>query len=122
MDDGRSKNNPSSPAQMRDKQQDIDEESEEGDQEGREQEDQQGQEISRRMRRAMEVSGGSQAQANEGEKGGNGMDDQNGRERFAGAGGKIEVVSSSRQIVWGIDQQGDRLNARGGNPLDVYPM
>lgn len=60
---------------MRDEQQDIDEKGEEGDQEGGEQEDQQGQEISRRVRRTAEVSGGSQTQTNESEKGGDRMND-----------------------------------------------
>lgn len=71
--------------------QNVDEEGEQSDEESREGEDEEGQEVSRRMARAMEVSGHCKAKADQGEESGDGVDDEDGGEAVSGILRKAKV-------------------------------
>lgn len=61
---------------MRHKEQDIDQKREERNQKGRQQQNQEGQQEARRMGGAVEVGGSGEAEANQGQQGGDGVNDE----------------------------------------------
>lgn len=79
---------------MRNEEQDVDEKSEKSDEQRWQQEDQQGQQIAGRMRRAMEMSSGCETETDESEECGDGMNDQDGRERSPSTRGKIKITAA----------------------------
>lgn len=83
---------------MRHEEQDIDQECEQRHQQRRQKQNQQREKESRRMRRAVEVSGSRQTKANEGQESGNGMYDENRRERFAGTRRQVEVIAGATDV------------------------
>ena len=101
-ENGGSEDNPTPPAHVRDKEQDVDEKSEQGDEERGQLQDQQGQEITRRMRGLLEVRSEGHQEAYEGEKGGDRVDDQDGRKRPSRTRWKVKVVGVERgEIIYG---------------------
>jgi hypothetical protein len=68
---------------MRNEEQDVDEEGQQRDEKGGEGKDEQCKEIARRVRRRVKVGSDSKAEADEGHEGGDGMDDEDGREGMA---------------------------------------
>lgn len=77
MDNGGHQYNPTAPAQMWDKEQDIDQESQQSNQQGWQKQDQQRQQVTGRMRRAMEMSGCGKAQTDQGKQRSNRVDNEN---------------------------------------------
>lgn len=90
-EDSSAQHDPASPLHMRNEKQDIDQEGEESDEESREGKDEEGEEVSRRMARAMEVSGHCKAEADQGEEGGDGVNDEDGRKAVPRVLGEAEV-------------------------------
>jgi hypothetical protein len=86
-ENGGCKNNPAAPLHVWNKQKNVNQEGQKRDQKSWECEDQQGQEVARRMGGRVKVSGDGQGKADEGQESCYGVDDKDGRERGAGAGG-----------------------------------
>lgn len=72
---------------MRDEEEDIDQECQEGDEQGGHGQDEEGQEVAWRVRRSVEVRGDGETEAYQGEEGGDGVDDEDGGEGVSGGGG-----------------------------------
>jgi len=91
-ENGSCQNDPSSPLHVRNEQQNIDQESQESNQQGGESQNEKSQQIARRVGGRVEVSGHSQAEANEGQESCDGMDDEDGRERCSSARRQGELI------------------------------
>lgn len=87
---------------MRHKQKNINQEGKERHQEGRQQQDQEGQQEARGVGGAVEVRGSGQTEADQGQEGGDGVDDEDRRQRLARTRGKIEVVACAIYIIAGV--------------------
>ena len=84
-------NDPPGPLEVRQEDQDVDQESQEADHQRRQAEKQQGEQIFGRMGRPMEMGENAQDEENEGDEGGDGVDDEQVRERVLGPAGQSEV-------------------------------
>lgn len=84
---------------MRYEEQDIDQKREQSHQQRRQEQDEESQEKARRMGRGVEVGCGRQAETNEGQESGDGVDDQDRRERLAGARGEVEIGAGAVYIA-----------------------
>lgn len=91
-DDRSGEDDPAAPFEMGYEEEDVDEKGEQGDQQRGQQQDEQAQQVARGVRGSMEVSSGRQAKADEGQKGGDRMNDQERRERMADRCRQVEVT------------------------------
>lgn len=75
---------------MRDEQQDIDEEGQQRCEEGKDADDEDEEEVADGVRRGVEVGGKGQDQHDQGQEGGNGVEDEDGRQGRARRGREVK--------------------------------